>query len=130
MEMQLQLSQVHHLEIRESCCASALPLTYEYVHQDQSSFSSQLELAWKNSKGMRKRGIDECEPVDLLLWVYAPALRACIELFYRGKGARLNKLYPRRICKALDTWLLCVLQAHSELFKGFFDQKTGPIAQP
>jgi hypothetical protein len=112
MEMQLQLSQAHRLEIRESCCASALPQTFEYVHQDQASFESQLELAWSNSKGMRKRKIDECEPVDLLLWIYAPVLRAGIEQFYEDKGKRLNKLYPKRVCKKIDSWLLCVLQAH------------------
>ena len=112
MGMGMQLVQSHCMEIRESCCASALPRTYEYVHQDQSSFESQLALAYKNSKGMRKRGIDECEPVDLLLWIYAPVLRAGIEQFYRGKGERLNKIYSRRICSKLDTWLLCVLQAH------------------
>ena len=111
MELQLRLSQRQRLEIRESCCASALPQTFEYVHQDQASFESQLELAWSNSKGMRKREIDECEPVDLLLWIYAPALRAGIEQFYQDKGQRLNKLYPKRICRKLDSWLLCVLQA-------------------
>ena len=110
--MKLQLSQGHRLEIRESCCASALPQTFEYVHQDIDSFGPQLALAWKNSKALRKIDIDECEPVDLLLWIYAPALRAGIEQFYQDKGQRLNKLYPKRICRKLDSWLLCVLQAH------------------
>ena len=111
MEMQLRLSQRQRLEIRESCSASALPKTFEFVRQDQSSFGPQLELAWKNSKGMRKRQIDECEPVDLLLWIYAPVLRPDMEKFFRGKGERLNKLYPQRTCGKVDTWLLRVLQA-------------------
>lgn len=111
MEMRLRLSQRQRLEIRESCSASALPKTFEFVRQDQSSFESQLELAWKNSKGMRKRQIDECEPVDLLLWIYAPAIRPDMEKFFRGKGKRLNKLYPQRTCGKIDTWLLRVLQA-------------------
>ena len=111
MEMQLQLSQRQRLEIRESCSASALPKTFEFVRQDIDSFGPQLELAWKNSKALRKHSyswidIDECEPVDLLLWIYAPILRPDMEKFYRGKGKRLNKLYPQRICKKLDTWLL------------------------
>ena len=112
MAMKLQLSQAHRLEIRESCCASALPQVFEFVRQDIGSFGPQMELAWESSKGMRKRKIGECEPVDLLLWIYAPVLRAGIEQFYEDKGKRLNKLYPKRVCKKLDSWLLCVLQAH------------------
>ena len=111
MEISLQLSQRQRLDIRESCSASALPKTYEFTRQDIDIFGPQMELAWKNSKALRKIDIDECDPVDLLLWIYAPVLRSDMEKFFKGKGKRLNKLYPQRICKAIDTWLLRVLQA-------------------
>lgn len=112
LKQSLLIVQSQSQVLKETYGASALPKTYEFIRVNSASIKSQLKLAYKNSKPMQKLAFEDHEPVDLLLWLYAPALRKSINKYFLDKGKRLNKILPARACRMIDNWLLCVLQSH------------------
>ena len=116
LTLSLDISQSQSQALEETYGASALPKTYEFTHEftqvNSASIQSQLNLAYKNSKSLQKLAFEDHEPVDLLLWNYAPSLRTSIDKYFLDKGKRLNKIFPVRVCRIIDNWLLCVLQSH------------------
>jgi hypothetical protein len=89
----------------------ALPKSHAFVHQHLEQFSSHCKIVYSYSKAMKKREIEEHEPLDLVLWYYLPDLRREMQNFFNEKGPQMNKLYSKATLKKTDQALVCLLRA-------------------